>query len=389
MEINNKVNATEKKTCITVGLMGHSFHCSNLGVGALALSECAILQKIADELSYDLKIICFESGWNEFSYVEATKTDVEQVYYTYLPKMIKQFKRCDLILDVTGGDSFSDIYGDKIFIAGMILKSYAILSRKSVILAPQTIGPFAKKRNYFWANAYMRYVKKIFLRDTLSINAISNYNKRKVQSVADMAFRLPYQRTGKRRKVVGFNVSGLLYDKNNRLVNREGFSYEKLCDEIVKMLLLKDYKIVLVSHVIGNETEIIDNDYCASLLLKQKYPELEVAPLFQTPIEAKNYISQLELFIGSRMHAVIAAVSSGVPAIPIAYSRKFKGVFEPLGYDITIDATVLRQSEVVNQVKYDLEHIESLKTKVAEAQTKADILLNQYEKAIKDELKEL
>ena len=37
------------------------------------------------------------------------------------------------------------------------------------------------------------------------------------------------------------------------------------------------------------------------------------------------------------MHACIAALSSGVPVAPLAYSRKFAGLFGSLGYHATID----------------------------------------------------
>jgi hypothetical protein len=46
------------------------------------------------------------------------------------------------------------------------------------------------------------------------------------------------------------------------------------------------------------------------------------------------------------MHACIAALSSGVPVLPIAYSRKFRGVFGSLGYPIIADC----RSEAAEQI---------------------------------------
>jgi len=45
----------------------------------------------------------------------------------------------------------------------------------------------------------------------------------------------------------------------------------------------------------------------------------------------KYIIGQCDMFIGSRMHACIAALSQHIPAVGIAYSRKFSGVFETVG----------------------------------------------------------
>ena len=38
------------------------------------------------------------------------------------------------------------------------------------------------------------------------------------------------------------------------------------------------------------------------------------------------------------MHSTIGAISSGVPVIPVAYSRKFNGLYDTLEYPYYIDA---------------------------------------------------
>lgn len=56
------------------------------------------------------------------------------------------------------------------------------------------------------------------------------------------------------------------------------------------------------------------------------------------------------------MHATIAATSSGVPVIPVAYSRKFNGLYDTLGYkyyidaksDITLEDALIKFDEYVN-----------------------------------------
>ena len=54
-------------------------------------------------------------------------------------------------------------------------------------------------------------------------------------------------------------------------------------------------------------------------------------------MEAKSYISRMDVLIGSRMHATIASFTSGVPTIPVAYSRKFAGFFGNLDYPVLVD----------------------------------------------------
>jgi len=49
------------------------------------------------------------------------------------------------------------------------------------------------------------------------------------------------------------------------------------------------------------------------------------------PRQVKWVISQCDWFCGTRMHATIAGLSTGVPTAAIAYSLKTAGVFETCG----------------------------------------------------------
>jgi polysaccharide pyruvyl transferase WcaK-like protein len=51
------------------------------------------------------------------------------------------------------------------------------------------------------------------------------------------------------------------------------------------------------------------------------------------------------------MHACIAALSQGIPAVGIAYSGKFQGVFESVGVgDCVADARRCREDELLEKV---------------------------------------
>ena len=52
-----------------------------------------------------------------------------------------------------------------------------------------------------------------------------------------------------------------------------------------------------------------------------------------TPQEFKGVIGRSEIFIGSRMHSVIAAVSLSVPSLVMQYSHKSGGMMQFLGMD--------------------------------------------------------
>lgn len=113
--------------------------------------------------------------------------------------------------------------------------------------------------------------------------------------------------------------------------------YQRYCRTVISRLIEKGYEVHLILHAYYKEMgDYPDNDMDAVMALHNEYPNTIVAPNFSTPMEAKGYIAAMDLFTGARMHATIAAFSSGVPVIPFSYSRKFEGLFDSLEYGYII-----------------------------------------------------
>ncbi len=63
-------------------------------------------------------------------------------------------------------------------------------------------------------------------------------------------------------------------------------------------------------------------------------PALFIPDVTDSASEAKWFIAQCDWFTGAMMHATIGALSSGVPALALAYSGKMQGVFETCAWAI-------------------------------------------------------
>ena len=110
-----------------------------------------------------------------------------------------------------------------------------------------------------------------------------------------------------------------------------------------------------------------------------------MSPRFTNPIEAKNFIAEMDVFVGARMHATIGAFSAGVVTIPFSYSRKFEGLYNSLGYPYTIDA---RKIDTQTAIKLTLEYInnsEPLKVSQSKAVDSIKEKLNLFEITIKNQ----
>jgi polysaccharide pyruvyl transferase WcaK-like protein len=334
---------------ITVGLLFHSAKNDNLGVGALTVSEVVIIRALARMRGLDVHIIVLDSFDPRPSCVEGTDITVLSLRPMRQPwNAFRVLRQCDLVIDIGGGDSFADIYGWKRFAKMHVMKSLAHLLGKPLVLAPQTIGPFSSRMRRAIAARSIARSALVVTRDRMSTDAVRDMGvDRRVIEASDVALRLPFtppapRPTGNPVRI-GLNVSGLLMSGGYTRANMFGLrvDYGQLMRAIIAAFRQHpdDCEIHLVPHVIGWQRGGVEDDYQASLDLAAAFPGVLVAPAFATPSEAKSYIAGLDFFMGARMHACIAAFSAGVPVVPMAYSRKFAGLFGTLGYNHTVDCT--------------------------------------------------
>jgi polysaccharide pyruvyl transferase WcaK-like protein len=84
------------------------------------------------------------------------------------------------------------------------------------------------------------------------------------------------------------------------------------------------------------------------------------------------------------MHACIAAFSSGVPVVPMAYSRKFAGLFGSLGYEQTVDCTSDSNETILSRIFSAYEQRDALKQDMLRARDVGLTKLARYETAVGD-----
>jgi polysaccharide pyruvyl transferase WcaK-like protein len=311
----------------------------NLGVAALAQSQLAIAREAADANDLDVEAIEFCPIGPKLALAKqlgCELADPLSIKKILLGKSryVSQLRACDVVLDIGAGDSFSDIYGGKHFFFLCFSKWLALWLKKPLIMSPQTMGPFSAAWVKKLASYIMNRATKVFARDDMSMAVLREMGISK-----------------NAEEVI--NVSGLLMSGGYTFNNQFGLTvdYPRHITTLIEALLQKEgVEIHLVGHVLADEWAVED-DYVQNVKLAEKYPQLIIATKFASPSEAKSYISGLDFFTGARMHACIAAFSSGVPVVPAAYSRKFNGLFGALGYkhiaDLKADTTEVATAKVL------------------------------------------
>lgn len=333
---------------LRICLIFHSTRSDNLGVGALTVSEIALLRDLAAKAGRALEITVLDWKDRRAPYVAGDDLRLIEVDGAFLKSpngLLAEVKAADLVIDVGGGDSFADIYGANRLLKMFWMKFATHLGRTPLVVAPQTAGPFSKRWARWLAAATLKRSALVAVRDERSQAALRELGYRGPSVLAsDLALRLPYDAPASRDDGpvrVGLNVSGLLMAGGYHGGNDFGMTldYPALMARAIEWFKGQGAEVHLVPHVIVAEGPmVIEDDYRASAALAEAHG-VSCAPAFASPSEAKSYIAGMDFFAGARMHACIAAFSSGVPVVPLAYSRKFEGLFGALGYAHTIDCT--------------------------------------------------
>ena len=265
-------------------------------------------------------------------------------------------KWADLVIDLGEGDSFTDIYGKGRFTNLAFSKILTRLAGKPLYLFPQTIGPFDHRFARWIGRRLLRKARMVTPRDSLSLRLLRGLDPdRKHQISLDVAFMLPFEQAKPLDDTssIGINVSGLLWNGGYTGDNmfRLKCNYRDLICDVIESLLQRGSKnVTLIPHVLAGSGHVED-DASANRELRRLFPAVELAPEFRTPMEAKSFISGLDFFTGSRMHACIVVFAVGVPVVPIAYSRKFGGLFaDSLDYPYVADLRLENANEVRRKV---------------------------------------
>jgi len=289
-------------------------------------------------------------------------------FYSRNP-LFSQIKVATLVGSIAGGDSFSDIYGIRRLIYVALPQILVLIMGKSLVILPQTVGPFKSLVGKIIASFILKRANKIYFRDKEGNHKIHDFLKGLKGRTAfsyDMGFVLE-PRIAKERipgwllelepntPVVGINISGLLYIGGYTGKNMFGLKgdYRNAIHALI-MLFVQKYNahIMLVPHVLGNvknsESDVIACRNIYSETLPAIIDRLHVVDDGYDQHELKALIGRCDFFIGARMHACIAALSQCIPAVGMAYSKKFRGVFKSVDMqDLVLDLRDYNEDAIV------------------------------------------
>lgn len=369
-------------------LAGAAIRNGNRGIEALAAS---VVAAVARDCS-DNRLSLLDDGWGTRMDTSGPAGPVELVGVRlsrrwYRPESWAQvrvaqslgawanpvahrYARADAVLDLSAGDSFTDLYGATRLRSVAAPKAAALRVGRPLVLLPQTYGPFATGPGRRLAERLVRSARLAYARDPHSFDRLlelagPDADPARLREGVDVAFALEPRRPppevvglldGLGAEVVaGVNVSGLLVGP--AAARRFGLAgdYVVTMTDLVRRLIAHGAYVLLVPHVHlpggAGESDLVAIDHVRSRLTASERSRTAVLPPELGAAEAKWCLARLDWFVGSRMHATIGALSSGVPSYSYAYSDKSAGVFRSAGLgDRVGDARSLTRGEAVAEM---------------------------------------
>lgn len=302
---------------LNVGIMGALISNENMGCVALTYSLIQMLENISKNVEIKFSYRVFEFDYSKEKYAELQKNlniDSNRIRFVpvgfcYLENwklmiksakvnavMLSELHKCDLVIDLTQGDSFTDIYGTERFYRLTSIKEITEKMGIPLILGPQTYGPFINDRVKKKAGKVIKRAQRVISRDEKSRDYLKSFIDCDVEVTTDLAFALPYKESLHRteNKIrVGINPSGLLFSdktEKTKLMTSLKTDYDLYIQEVIKKVSSNSmFEVHLIPHVGNDAVEKFKN-----------FPNVICYSAFSNPIEAKSLISkneQRKLFI--------------------------------------------------------------------------------------------
>ncbi|OQA93430.1 MAG: colanic acid biosynthesis protein [Microgenomates group bacterium ADurb.Bin219] len=285
---------------------------------------------------------------------------------------IKKIASSDVFVS-TDGDTLGENYGFFPLLWRTYYLALGIIMKIPIVIYAEGTGPFNSRLGRIIAKYLFDKCAYISVRDEISRNHLVKLGieKRKVNLVMDSAFLL-----NSSKKYLSFreNDKRLVGVAVSKLAAKYGFQgkkgkvgYKSFVDFMAKlidwMIVNLNAKVIMIPHVV----QITRDDYQTARDIFKKIKNKNNVEILNRDFKASEFkkaISCCDLVIASRMHAAIAALSTNVPVIGIAYSHKMLGIFKGMGIsDLVVDIKDLDLG-IRNKIEKVLLESGSIKTKL-------------------------
>lgn len=266
--------------------------------------------------------------------------------HTLQPAVRAAMAECDTVI-MTGGDTISLDYDlPSLYDHCGYIDNARALGKKTVLWGA-SVGPFSKKPHVEgFMRTHLATYDQITVRESATMRYLTGLGLNNVVQVTDPAFTLQPEAFDVEgllpvlgpEGLLGLNVSPLIRKFRPDDASREQLDREVA--EFARRAVESGYGVLLLPHVGPLDGGSYNSDHAYMKGLVERFgltdPRIALAPSHLNASQLKHLVSKMRFFIGARTHATIAAFSTGVPTVSIAYSVKAKGINSDLFGDLPV-----------------------------------------------------
>jgi colanic acid/amylovoran biosynthesis protein len=290
--------------------------------------------------------------------------------FPWFPHLGRAADEADAVLAL-GGDNYSMDYGS--LRSHLAVIDCVVRRDTPFVIWGASVGPFTRRGATFERRVSERIgrASAIMVREELSYDYLSGLGlDAPIMRMADPAFLMdaeepPHPPLSQELlgEAVGLNWSPVL----SRLVFADAAAGAAELRRLVQALVRElDRPVVCVPHVFkrGNDDFIFMRDVLGDLIDEERV--FLVPPGFSAA-QYKWIIGNTRLFIGARTHSTIAALSSEVPTLCLAYSIKARGVARDVmgSDDFVLEGAELTANAITGRAREILQDEERLRARLS------------------------
>jgi colanic acid/amylovoran biosynthesis protein len=305
-----------------------------------------------------------------------TKVGIRPIYRS---NVLEQFKNCDLVVS-TSDENFKEgsmylpynIYWklacwSMLFCRMLDVVIAKKIFKKSVIVFPNSIGPFRTKIGRFLAKTALKNVDLLMLRESYSYSFFRNL-KIEVPTIvtSDIALLLECCQTKPNNTLPNPAIGVCPYFPDVVFPGDRRLQYILAHSKVLDYLIEKyGLNVIFLPHEIASlkhDDLALSNAILQNMIHKDKAMIVNVKQLD----EFRNYLEQLDLLVSSRMHPTVLACSVKVPTVSIFYDHKQTGFFKDLGLSAyLININQLCSENLLCKVELSWKNREKIKEQLA------------------------
>jgi polysaccharide pyruvyl transferase WcaK-like protein len=256
-------------------------------------------------------------------------------------------RQVDAVIDIAGY-AYGDTWGTKRAIQSGACARAAAEQGKPYFYLPQAWGPFDDLENQAAFRAACRPADLVCARDQQSLEHLQGLlgrNGAPLDLKPDIAFRFQgldrqFGRTVFAEMGVDLSLPIIGVSPNQKMYERaagvgtENAYIAKLV-ELCRFARRLGAAVVLLPHDIQpNDMGCYDDRLSCSLVVQGTNDPQVKAMTRRLPAEGiKSLIANCDLVVGSRFHALVAALSQGIPAMALGWSHKYLELLRPFGLE--------------------------------------------------------